>query len=31
MNNINWTHKTDKNTEKMSSKEDRLYFLISTQ
>ena len=34
MKNIKWTHKirkTDKNTDKMSSKEDWLYFLISTQ
>ena len=33
MKNIKWTHKihkTDKYTEKMSSKEDRLYLLIST-
>ena len=34
MKNIKWTHKihkTDKNTEKMSSKGNWLYFLISTQ
>ena len=34
MKNIKWTHKihkTDKNTEKMSSNEDWFYLLISTQ
>ena len=32
MKHIKWTHKTDKNTEKMPSKEeDWLFFLVSTQ
>ena len=34
MENIKWTHKihkTNENTEKMSFKEDWLFFLISTQ